>query len=195
MMGDPLTKTNLCLAHPVCDLYALIKTQARYSYEKGNGDDTSGLSDHPGYAEAHAECASLLGYERSPLDDVVTTDWGIYSEEYYHVPVHRHNTCKWGTRFKNSLLLPYLDVPKIRIMIDTQKDRIDFSSDPRGKATLLGHDAEYFNEKDPGPQQTIFSIASAFQDVGLALIDSPYPLYLPRQVFGVGRAPPQWAVG
>lgn len=190
-MGDPLTKTNLSLAHPICDLYAIRKTGS-LSKEEGNGDDTVAIVDNPKYAEAHLEAAIGLGYEPSPLDDVITTDWGTYCEEWFHLPVSPVNTCKWGTRFKNSNLLPYLDVPKIRTMIATAKDREDFSSDPKGKVTLLGHDQEYFSRFDPGPYHTIFSVASAVQDVSLAVIDQDTPLYLPRQINGVGRPPPDW---
>jgi len=190
-MGDPLTKTNLSLAHPICDLYAQLKTGS-YSKEEGNGDDTVAIIDDPAYAEAHLEAANMLGYETSPLDDVVTEDWGTYCEEWFHLPVEQINTCKWGTRFKNSGLLPYLDVPKIRTLIATEKDREDFSSDPKGKITLLGHDQEYFSRFDPGPYQTIYSVCSAIQDVSLATIDLDTPVFLPRQINGIGRPPPDW---
>jgi hypothetical protein len=193
-MGDPLTKTNLSLAHPVCDLYARLKS-ACVAYEEGNGDDTVAPCDDPLYAVYHSECATMLGYERSPLDDVLTSDWGTYCEEWFHLPVSSTNTCQWGTRSKTNALLPYLDVPKIRCMIATQKDRIDFSSDPRGKVTLLGHDQEYINRNDSsGPQNAIFAIASAIQDITLATIDDPIPLFLPRQVNGVGKPPPFWSI-
>jgi hypothetical protein len=190
-MGDPLTKTNLSLSHPICDLYAQLKTSA-LSIEEGNGDDTTAIIDDPTYADAHLEAANGLGYKTSLLDDVVTTDWGTYCEEWFHLPVEKINTCKWGTRFKNSNLLPYLDVPKIRTMIATEKDREDFSSNPQGKVTLLGHDQEYFNRYDPGPYHTIFSVCAAIQDVSLATIDQDVPLFLPRQINGIGRPPPDW---
>jgi len=190
-MGDPLTKTNLSLAHPICDVYARLKTGA-LAFEEGNGDDTVAITDDPKYAEAHAEAAEMLGYERSPLDEALTSDWGTYCEEWFHLPVEKINTCKWGTRFKNSRLLPYLDVPKIRTLIATEKDREDFSSDPKGKVTLLGHDAEYFSRFDPGPYHTIYSVCAAIQDVSLAVIDQNVPLYLPRQINGIGRPPPDW---
>jgi hypothetical protein len=191
-MGDPLTKTNLSLAHPICDLYARLSTGA-LSAEEGNGDDTIAPCDDPDYAKEHLRAANMLGYETSELDEALTPDWGTYCEEWFHLPVSEVNTTDMGTRLKNSLLLPYLDVPKVRTMIATTKDRIDFSADPRGKVTLLGHDQEYFTKDDLGPQNTIYAIASAFQDVTLATIDDKVPLFLPRQVNGVGKPPPYWS--
>jgi hypothetical protein len=192
-MGDPLTKTNLSLAHPVCDLYAIYKTHSQ-SFVNGNGDDLAVITNSEEYGHAYQEAATMLGYQRSSDDEVISKCWGTYCEEYFHLPVSKVNTCKWGTRFKNSLLLPYLDVPKLRCMIATEKDRADFSSDPRGKTTLLGHDEEYLDVNDPGPLKHIYAIAAGFQDVSLALIDQPTPLYLPRQVNGLGRPPSYWSV-
>jgi hypothetical protein len=192
-MGDPLTKTDITLVHPIADMYATIKTESR-AIMTGNGDDIAGIIEDESYALAHQEATTMLGYDTSVLDTAVTDDWGTYCEEWYHKPVSPINTCKWGSRLKNSLLLPYLDVPKIRTIIATEKDREDFSSDPRGKVTLLGKDQEYFHSSDPGPYSTIYSIASAFQDVCLSTVDSPYPMFLPRQFNGIGKAPPDWEV-
>lgn len=191
-MGDPITKSNLCLAHVVCDLYARAKTHC-LSHERGNGDDTAAFCTSKEYAKYHLECAELLGYERSPEDDVVTSDWGTYAEEYFYKPVSKVNTCRWAMRRGKQDLLPYLDLPKGRIMIGTSKDRKDFSSDPRGKVSLMGHEEEYAMRLD-GPGNSIFSVASAIQDVHLSTLDYKVPLFLPRQVYGVGKMVPGWNV-
>jgi hypothetical protein len=161
--------------------------------QKGNGDEVSGLSDSVEYAKYFREAGEGLGYLFSELDEANSTVWGTYCEEWFHVPVSETNTCHHAMKVKKQMLLPYLDVPKIRIMIATCKDRVDFSSDPRGKVTLLGHDQEYASKME-GPAETIYSIASAFQDISLATVDRPEPLFLPRQVAGVGKPPPHWNV-
>jgi hypothetical protein len=192
-MGDPLTKTNLSLTHPVCDLYAR-KSLGCLSRGVGNGDDICALSDSELYASKFREGCEQLGYEFDELDECNSSTWGTYCEEWFHVPVGRPNTCHHAMKHGKSALLPYLDTVKIRVCIATTKDRMDFSSDPRGKVSLLGHDQEYARKMD-GPAETIFSIASAFQDVALATIDRREPLFLPRQVAGVGKPPPHWNVG
>jgi len=192
-MGDPLTKTCLSLAHPICDRYARIKTGC-LAIEEGNGDDTVAISSSALYGKYHTEAAEMLGYERSPMDEAVSLTWATYCEEWFYIPQSHINTTQWGNRFQNSLLLPYLDTVKLRTIIATEKDREDFSSDPSGKVTLLGHDGEYFKSREPGPHPTIYAIASGFQDVSLDTINDRKPLFLPRQVNGIGKAPPYWSV-
>lgn len=198
-MGDPLTKTNLCLAHPICDQYA--KRQVMSIHKRlprvvgaGNGDDTIRIVDDVEYTKWFSHGAQMLGYELSPLDECVNPVWGIYSEEYVQIPINKLNTCKWGSRYRESELLPYLDTPKLRVMIATEKDREDFSSDPRGKVSLMGHDQEYFKQGDSTPLTTIFAIASAFQDISLSTVQSKWPMFMPRQVHGQGKPPPFWNV-
>jgi hypothetical protein len=64
-MGDPLTKTNLSLAHPICDRYAKIKLARKViSMGVGNGDDGNRIAAGPDrhkYFEYFLEGAALLG--------------------------------------------------------------------------------------------------------------------------------------
>jgi hypothetical protein len=194
-MGDPLTKTNLSLAHPVCTEYARRKTQSKV-LGAGNGDDGIKIPDKIEFCDAFNECASMLGYDVSQLDTFVTKDWGTYCEEYFYLPQDRFNTIKVGCRTNNTLAMPYLDFPKLRLILGTTKDREDYSSDIVGKVTLLGKDMEYVtgSSNRTGPEAVIFCIAAAFQDVSLGIIQDDKPLYLPRQVNGVGRPPGLWSV-
>jgi len=191
-MGDPLTKTNLSLAHPICDLYARKVTAAK-CIGAGNGDDGIRIPDKPEYCAEFNKAASMLGYEISPLDSFQTQDWGTYCEEMFYLPRSRFNTVKVGCRAGNTEMMPYLDFPKLRLIIGTSKDREDYSSDIVGKVPLLGKDLEYVLNTRSGPEPILFAIALAFQDVSLGIIQDDKPLYLPRQVNGVGRPPGYWS--
>jgi hypothetical protein len=197
-MGDPLTKTNLSLAHPVCDRYAKLKLGRRIiTVGTGNGDDGNIIAAGPNrfkYFEDFCEAAEMLGYQVSKLDTFVTPDWGTYCEEVFRVPIDRFHTVKLGNRLKDSRISPYLDHPKGRLIIDTRKDRKDFSSDPKGKYTLLGKEMEYVNKDGSSGIGFLYSVSSAMQDICLGLRNRYEPVYLPRQVFGVGKPPSQWSV-
>jgi hypothetical protein len=202
-MGDPLTKTNLSLAHPISVRYAKKKFLAKYTksifvYCRGNGDDEVAVVAADTDEEARyffqclEEASSMLGYEKSEEDTFITDDWATYCEEIFRVPVHRFDTIKHAVRYKDSTLSPYLDLPKIRLMIDTRKDRQDFSSDPRGKVTLLGTDCEYVLKDSTVAVNNLFSVSAALQDIGLGLRYASIPYYLPKQIWGVGRVVPFW---
>ncbi|BDB16246.1 RNA-dependent RNA polymerase [Aspergillus creber narnavirus 1] len=192
-MGDPLTKTCLSLAHPICDLYARLKTHEK-GIEEGNGDDTIAFSTSTMYFEEHARAAKMLGYDTSELDTFVTEDWGTYCEEWIHRPMHKSNTVKTAMKVGNLDLLPYLDVPKIRTVIATAKDRQDFSSDVSGKITLVGKESEYTRKLKKSPYRVINSVVSSIQDTILATVHQSLPYHLPRQVYGLGKPAPDWNV-
>jgi hypothetical protein len=197
-MGDPLTKTNLSLAHPICDRYAKLKLGRKViSMGVGNGDDGNRIAAGPDrhkYFEYFLEGATLLGYKRSDLDTFVTQDWGTYCEEVFRFPIDRFHTVKNANRLKDSRISPYLDHPKGRLIIDTKKDRQDYSSDPKGKYTLLGKELEYVAKDSQTGINFLYSVSSACQDVGLGLRDRPEPVFLPRQIFGSGKIAPNWDV-
>jgi len=208
-MGDPMTKTCLSSAHPICHKYALKMILKNHPEEwtkgyrdffvvaAGNGDDGVRISNGKLgriYFRYFKEGAKMLGYLESPLDSAITSDWGNYCEEWFRIPIDRFHTVYNSNRLKDTRLSPYLDVPKIRLILDTKKQREDFSSDPQGKYTLMGKDQEYVrNDSDQGIN-TLFEIASVLQDVCLGLKDRKEPVYLPRQIFGTGKPVPNWNV-
>jgi hypothetical protein len=195
-MGDPLTKTNISLAHPICAKYADLKCGTMISgVGAGNGDDGVEIKSGPHAEEWMAHflaAAKQLGYELSEDDFFITGDWFTYCEEVARIPIDRFNTTSNAARLKDDRLSPYLDFPKYRLVIDTRKDRKDFSSDPKGKYTLLGKDIEYVRSGGQMGCSHLFNIASACQDVCLGLRYQKIPVYLPRQVFSIGKLPAGW---
>jgi hypothetical protein len=191
MMGDPLTKTNLCLAHAVCERYARIQLKILdpmypfAAYGRGNGDDLAWIYNHTQFPKFYSEAASMLGYKESQLDTFVSKDWLFYCEEYFYIPQHRLNYVSVSQKHKNPDLLPYLDYPRLRLMIDTQKDREDFSSSTIGKFTLLGKEISYLPPE--GVPYHFYQLASAIQDVSLDVFAGDECPILPHQFFGVGK--------
>jgi hypothetical protein len=194
-MGDPLTKTNLSLAHPICEAYASKKEPGVKVVHDGNGDDTAiilGSDDVQKimrWVEYFNTAAAMLGYDLSQDDFFVTSSWGTYCEEVFHIPLDRFNTVRTASKLKDNRLLPYLDHPKMRLVIDTKKDRRDYSSVKDGKYTLLGKDTEYAEQ---GVEGHLFQVASVLQDICLGLRYERRPVYLPRQIFSVGKMPAFW---
>jgi len=195
-MGDPLTKTNLSLAHPICVKYADLRVGEKIiRIGAGNGDDGVEIVTGPraedwiGY---FLDAAKQLGYDLSKDDTFVTRDWFTYCEEVMMLPIDRFHTVSNANRMKDHRLSPYLDLPKFRLVVDTRKDRRDFSSDPKGKYTLLGKDMEYVRREGHNELVHLFAVASACQDVCLGLRYQKVPVYLPRQIYGIGKVPPNW---
>jgi len=194
-MGDPLTKTNISLAHPICEAYADKLEPGIKKVHSGNGDDTVIIagSDDPasirrwfGY---YNKATEMLGYEISQDDFFITSSWGTYCEEVFHIPVNRFNTVLTASKLKDNKYLPYLDHPKFRLVVDTKKDRQDYSSDIVGKVTLMGKDMDYATYGEEGK---LFPIASACQDVCLGIRYEQKPMYIPRQIYSIGKMPIMW---
>lgn len=193
-----MTKTNLCLAHPICSKYALLKIGKRMTiYGAGNGDDgvqlASGDHRHE-YFDHFLHAASMLGYDLSEEDTFRTEDWLVYCEEVFRIPVDRFHIVRNGLKLKDSRISPYLDIPRGRVILDTKKDREDWSSVPQGKLTLMGKELEYIENDSTSGIKFLYAVASACQDVCLGLRDCKIPVGLPRQIFGIGKPPPQWRV-
>jgi hypothetical protein len=194
-MGHPLTKSNLSMAHPICSAYADRVVARLKGVGAGNGDDGVEIKAGPlarMWIDAFLEGSRQLGYELSQDDFFVTRDWFTYCEEVAMIPIDRFHTVANASRLKSDKLLPYVDIPKFRLVIDTKKDRRDFSSDPKGKYTLLGKDMEYVRKGGELQVSHLYSVASAMQDVCLGLAYQPVPVYIPRQVFGIGKIPTNW---
>jgi len=196
-MGDPLTKTNLSLAHPICERYASVTAPGVKIVHDGNGDDTIIILGADTEAIitkwvcAYNSAAEMLGYKLSENDTFTTSSWGTYCEEVFCIPVDRFNTVATASKLKDNRLMPYLDHPKMRLVIDTKKDRSDYSSVIDGKVTLMGKDAWY---ADNGLESTLFAVASASQDICLGVRYEQKPMYLPHEIFSIGKTPRKWDV-
>jgi len=197
-MGNPLTKTMLSLVHPICSYYARIKVGRRITViGTGNGDDGNQIaagSERYEYFRHFLAGASMLGYDESQDDTFITDDWMTYCEEVFRIPVDRFHVVKNAVRVGDSRISPYLDHPRGRLVLDTKKDRQDFSSTPQGKYTLMGKDLEYVSKDATNGINFLFAVSSACQDICLGLSDRTEPVTLPRQIYGTGKPPSKWNV-
>jgi hypothetical protein len=197
-MGDPLTKVDLSLTHPIATQYAKLKYAERFHepitvFANGNGDDDIlAICSNPDRADIfnsfRNEAIVMLGYKISELDTFKGI-WGTYCEEIFRLPRYRGESVQKAASYKMSEVNPYLDYPKLRLLLDVKKDRVDFSSDPKGKITLLGKDAEYVRKEQSNHMYDIYRIAMAMQDVCLGTKYIRHPIYLHSNILGLGRAP------
>jgi hypothetical protein len=72
-------------------------------------------------------------------------------------------------------------------MVDTKKQRTDFSSDPEGKVSMMGHELRYAYYDSTSIFRPLFDIVSACQDVCLNLKQFKRPVYWPYQLMGFGK--------
>jgi len=190
MMGDPLTKSNLSIAHAVAERYARAKCQLDGDFvpicglAAGNGDDLVNINTNRNFHVYYEEAAIMLGYKPSSLDTFESTDWLFYCEEVLCIPQHGLHRVRASQKFRNIDLLPYLDYPRMRLLIDVSKDREDFSSSPIGKFTLLGREISWLPSKSV--QYQYYQVASCIQDVALDTHSCPES-HLPSRLFGVGK--------
>lgn len=189
MMGDPLTKSNLCMAHAVAERYAKSKCRAEgitptIGVAAGNGDDLVNINTNRNFHIYYEEAAIMLGYKPSRLDTFESTDWLFYCEEVFCIPQHGLHRVRAAQKFRNFDLLPYLDYPRMRLLVDVQKDREDFSSSTIGKFTLLGREISWIPSNTV--QYQYYQLASCIQDVGLDCHNCPES-HLPSRLFGLGK--------
>jgi len=201
MMGDPLTKIALSLVHPVCIAYATeLVPDVQVVYD-GNGDDGVGILGSNISEENIIEwtshfraAATCLGFQLSEDDTFVTNDWGTYCEEIFAVPPTTQYGSRKAAKLKDNRYSTYLDIVKLRLIIDTKKDRSDFSSVTEGKVTQFGKDLNYVMRDGRVREKNLFSIADICQDLCLNLRRARYPVYLPREIYGIGKVPMNWSI-
>lgn len=150
------------------------------------GDDHTSISSNAEQAlEIYNRSVRSLGFVTSDDDEVVSDTYGFYAEELYKIPQSNRDTIDaiaFGARERE---LPYIDIPKVRLLMDIRKDRADFSSTASGRIFQFGKELEYVNR--PNRYQGLFHIASWIQDLCLDLRHKPEFVYFPRSLTGTGK--------
>jgi len=202
-MGRPITKYLLSIIHIICREYANSKVSGLHVIVHGNGDDGFVIIGHRkdqkelaiSYINEYKKCAEILGFEFSNEDTFVTDDWCTFCGEIFMFPLNRFFVLSNAERIKDKNYSPYLDITPIKVLIDTVKDRKDFSTDISGKITVLGSNLGYTSRHKPnsGPINdniyNLMTIQSSIQDICLNVKKYNIPLYLPKNIYGVGKVP------
>jgi len=168
-------------------------------YAEGNGDDGCVILGTDAdesvihkYVSHFKEACIMLGYHFANSDTFITDDWFTYCEEIMAVPPTSKYGQRRANRLKSNVYSTYLDIVKLRLLIDTKKDRADFSSSTEGKVTGLGKDISYCEKDGSLKEKYLFSVSSIIQDISLNLRAEKYPVYLPYQIYGIGKMPMNW---
>jgi hypothetical protein len=189
-MGDGLTKAALSAVHPISLARAKEMAPGEY-HARACGDDHVHITENRHLSEHFLESAEMCGVRISEDDTFITNDWATYCEEIFYIPPDRFHTVRTAVKTNRFDLLPYLDYPRIKVVISTRKSRDDFSDDPVGKIGYLGRQMSYFRGNTDYPTYHIFCLASLLQDVCLDTTHGALPAYIPRNIFGWGK-PPLW---
>jgi hypothetical protein len=187
LMGDPVTKVILTFV----GLIALRWAGHRLSYIASIvGDDIVVVTTTPKLLDKVQDClVNVLHMKLSVDDTYVSSMYAFFAEEIIVLPQSFYDTYDSIVKSRHWGRLPYIDFPKIRLLLDVKKDREDFSSSPVGKISAYGKDIGYCK---PNLGTAIFHLGSLFQDVCLRLRDGKQLAYFPYTLSGVGRPPLFW---
>jgi hypothetical protein len=149
------------------------------------GDDHTTLSTNAVAALGiYNRTIRSLGFVTSDDDEVVSDTYGFYAEEVYKIPPTNRDTVD-AIASGSPRELPYIDIPKVRLLMDIRKDRADFSSTTSGRVFQFGKELEYVNR--PNRFQGLFHIGSWIQDLCLDLRHKPEFVYFPRALVSAGK--------
>jgi hypothetical protein len=179
LMGDPVTKTVLTSLY--INLFNLVK------FFRAKGDDLVALDPLKVNLKKCKIYLKSLDIKLSPEDTFITRDCFVYTEELCRVPRTRNECWSHIQRSKRWGRHMYCDYPRIRLILDTVKDREGFSSTPQGKIDLLGRDWEYCRSSGPW---YFFALASLLQDICLRLYERKTLVYIPTALAGSGKVFP-----
>jgi hypothetical protein len=176
LMGDPVTKAVLTTLY--VRLYALVRMF------RAKGDDLVAIDTKVSNLQNVIEYLKSVDVKISEDDTFISPDVFVYTEEMCRVPRSRHDRWQTIRKTKRFGRIMYVDYPKIRLLLDTNRDEMKLSTTPQGKIDLLGRSQSYV--RAAGPYYG-FSFASVLQDMILRLWERKNIVYLPHHVCGSGK--------
>jgi len=148
------------------------------------GDDQCTVCEDGSTAEVvYRTRMEKMGYKLSE-DDTFVSKTGFYAEEGFEIPKSPSHSTEIWTFKKVRSELPFLDVPKAKILTDPGKDLGMFSDTAMGKITLLGVRMEQTGRTY---REALFHLASWIQDICISLIYRKEFVYFPRFLVQTGK--------
>jgi hypothetical protein len=182
-MGDSGCKVLLTMGNLLAVIRMGVST---HSVSAVVGDDHTSISSNAAHAlEVYKRSIRLLGFVTSDDDEVISDRYGFYAEELYTIPNTARDTVDAIFIPSSPREFPYIDVPKVRLLMDIRKDRKDFASTAVGRIFQFGREMEYCNR--PNRYQALTHIGSWIQDHCLDLRHKPEFVYFPRSLVGGGK--------
>jgi len=178
-MGDHGSKTVLTLS----GMYALAGMRfPRLSRIVGD-DHTTVSANAEEAGKIYRSRIESLGYMLSE-DDSFESRTIFFAEEASEIPTSAsHTTEVWMSR-KGRSRLPFVDVPKVKILSDAGKTAGLFSETAIGKITLLGQRMEATGKTF---REGLFHLASWIQDICISLVFRKEFVYFPRFLVQTGK--------
>jgi len=182
LMGDPGTKTVLT-ALGLAATYAA-KLSNRNIIARNIGDDYAAVSPDRGLLEGVLDCFTRWEMKISP-DDTYMGDHIFFTEELIKIPLSPHDTIDRIKKSRRWGRSPYIDAVKGRLILDSRKNRDDYSYTPTGRITQLGRDTSYL--KKGADCLSLFHLGMLLQDVCLHTEDYEGFVYFPVNITGEGK--------
>lgn len=154
MMGDMMTKVILTVAHDYACRLTGLKCYTLV------GDDEIALSSDRSQLLEQVRNLKKIGFRVSEPDTYVSRHLAFYCEEGCAVPQTVHDTVH--VKMRRGEELPYLDYPRIRLLLPVPSEAQGYSQQNCGRFALLGKEARWVSNTNP-PAKPYYDRASLLQ--------------------------------
>jgi hypothetical protein len=182
LMGDPMTKLLLTTA----DLYALRVSDVRVASLVG--DDVVALSPFRRHLQSYLDCIRSVDFLVSEDDTYVSDRILYFCEEVARVP-RKVSESLVVTYRREHLSLPYIDYPRIRLLVPVRPDMERESYTHLGRFSLLGKQSKWSQGLNPACAMGIMA-AQMFQHLTIPQPAEVMFPCLPVEIGGDGSYPP-----
>jgi hypothetical protein len=185
LMGDPLTKAILTSLHIIA--FEEAKKVSDFLWSNWVGDDLVSIAIGDSPLLRQIESLKELYMKVSEKDTYISSQWANYSEEFLRIPENRYNCFDFAIKTNFWGRVPYVDYPRIRLILPVQTNQdMKMSASMEGKYLLTAREVRW------APKGTYgylgLALASLFQNYYLEDFADQNP-YMPTIFGGQGKLP------